>query len=239
MSIKINKLVHSVDEDEISYNVEIEVTNTSEAPIESVQSYSVLLNNEGQPLISEESDEEEYIDPDGTAEITLYPGSVPKDLVDAENVSVKVISHLCSIVFLDLPSLSLTDAPLEYIKADIDEPIKVGEVLEVASICAWVNKTDEEGESAVTVKVAVRNLTDEHVSKCKIKVRMTASNGRELSESEMDEQIKRNGEKLIDCSLWGVNPKQLNGAKLLLSIACYPTVKTVSSEHTGSSLDEY
>ena len=47
MSIKINKLVHSVDEDEISYNVEIEVTNTSEAPIESVQSYSVLLNNEG------------------------------------------------------------------------------------------------------------------------------------------------------------------------------------------------
>jgi len=239
MSIKINKLVHSVDEDEISYNVEIEVTNTSEAPIESVQSYSVLLNNEGQPLISEESDEEEYIDPDGTAEITLYPGSVPKDLVDAENVSVKVISHLCSIVFLDLPSLSLTDAPLEYIKADIDEPIKVGEVLEVASICAWVNKTDEEGESAVTVKVAVRNLTDEHVSKCKIKVRLTASNGRELSESEMDEQIKRNGEKLIDCSLWGVNPKQLNGAKLLLSIACYPTVKTVSSEHTGSSLDEY
>lgn len=239
MSIKINKLVHSVDEDEISYNVEIEVTNTSEAPIESVQSYSVLLNNEGQPLISEESDEEEYIDPDGTAEITLYPGSVPKDLVDAENVSVKVISHLCSIVFLDLPSLSLTDAPLEYIKADIDEPIKVGEVLEVASICAWVNKTVEEGESAVTVKVAVRNLTDEHVSKCKIKVRLTASNGRELSESEMDEQIKRNGEKLIDCSLWGVNPKQLNGAKLLLSIACYPTVKTVSAEHTGSSLDEY
>ena len=239
MSIKINKLVHSVYEDEISYNVEIEVTNTSEAPIESVQSYSVLLNNEGQPLISEESDQEEYIDPDGATEITLYPGSVPKDLVDAENVSVKVISHLCSIVFLDLPSLSLTDAPLEYIKADIDEPIKVGEVLEVASICAWVNKTDEEGESAVTVKVAVRNLTDEHVSKCKIKVRMTASNGRELSESEMDEQIKRNGEKLIDCSLWGVNPKQLNGAKLLLSIACYPTVKTVSAEHTGSSLDEY
>ena len=239
MSIKINKLVHSVDEDEISYNVEIEVTNTSEAPIESVQSYSVLLNNEGQPLISEESDQEEYIDPDGATEITLYPGSVPKDLVDAENVSVKVISHLCSIVFLDLPSLSLTDAPLEYIKADIDDPIKVGEVLEVASICAWVNKTDEEGESAVTVKVAVRNLTDEHVSKCKIKVRMSASNGRELSESEMDEQIKRNGEKLIDCSLWGVNPKQLNGAKLLLSIACYPTVKTVSAEHTGSSLDEY
>ena len=178
MSIKINKLVHSVYEDEISYNVEIEVTNTSEAPIESVQSYSVLLNNEGQPLISEENDEEEYIDPDGTAEITLYPGSVPKDLVDAENVSVKVISHLCSIVFLDLPSLSLTDAPLEYIKVDIDEPIKVGEVLEVASICAWGNKTDEEGESAVTVKVAVRNLTDEHDSKCKIKVRMTASNGR-------------------------------------------------------------
>ena len=239
MSIKINKLVHSVYEDEISYNVEIEVTNTGEAPIESVQSYSVLLNNEGQPLISEENDEEEYIDPDGTAEITLYPGSVPKDLVDAENVSVKVISHLCSIVFLDLPSLSLTDAPLEYIKADIDEPIKVGEVLEVTSICAWVNKTVEEGESAVTVKVAVRNLTDEHVSKCKIKVRLTASNGRELSESEMDEQIKRNGEKLIDCSLWGVNPKQLNGAKLLLSIACYPTVKTVSAEHAGSSLDEY
>ena len=239
MSIKINKLVHSVYEDEISYNVEIEVTNTGEVPIESVQSYSVLLSNEGQPLISEESDQEEYIDLGGTAEITLYPGSVPKDLVDAENVSVKVISHLCSIVFLDLPSLSLTDAPLEYIKADIDEPIKVGEVLEVTSICAWVNKTDEEGESAVTVKVAVRNLTDEHVSKCKIKVRMTASNGRELSESEMDEQIKRNGEKLIDCSLWGVNPKQLNGAKLLLSIACYPTVKTVSAEHTGSSLDEY
>ena len=239
MSIKINKLVHSVYEDEISYNVEIEVTNTGEVPIESVQSYSVLLSNEGQPLISEESDQEEYIDPGGTAEITLYPGSMPKGLVDAENVSVKVISHLCSIVFLDLPSLSLTDAPLEYIKADIDEPIKVGEVLEVASISAWVNKTDEEGESAVTVKVAVRNLTDEHVSKCKIKVRMTASNGRELSESEMDEQIKRNGEKLIDCSLWGVNPKQLNGAKLLLSIACYPTVKTVSAEHTGSSLDEY
>ena len=239
MSIKINKLVHSVYEDEISYNVETEVTNTSEAPIESVQSYSVLLNSEGQPLISEESDEEEYIDPDGTAEITLYPGSVPKDLVDAENVSVKVVSHLCSIVFLDLPSLSLTDAPLEYIKADIDDPIKVGEVLEVAAICAWVNKTDEEGESAVTVKVAVRNLTDEHVSKCKIKVRMTASNGRELSESEMDDQIKRNGEKLIDCSLWGVNPKQLNGAKLLLSIACYPTVKTVSAEHTGSVIEEY
>ena len=239
MSIKINKLVHSVYEDEISYNVETEVTNTSEAPIESVQSYSVLLNSEGQPLISEESDEEEYIDPDGTAEITLYPGSVPKDLVDAENVSVKVVSHLCSIVFLDLPSLSLTDAPLEYIKADIDEPIKVGEVLEVASISAWVNKTDEEGESAVTVKVAVRNLTDEHVSKCKIKVRMTASNGRELSESEMDEQIKRNGEKLIDCSLWGLNPKQLNGAKLLLSIACYPTVMTVSAEHAGSVIEEY
>ena len=239
MSIKINKLVHSVYEDEISYNVETEVTNTSEAPIESVQSYSVLLNSEGQPLISEESDVEEYIDPDGTAEITLYPGSVPKDLVDAENVSVKVVSHLCSIVFLDLPSLSLTDATLEYIKADIGDPIKVGEVLEVASICAWVNKTDEEGESAVTVKVAVRNLTDEHVCKCKIKVRMTASNGRELSESEMDEQIKRNGEKLIDCSLWGVNPKQLNGAKLLLSIACYPTVKTVSAEHAGSIIEEY
>jgi hypothetical protein len=239
MSIKINKLVHSVYEDEISYNVEIEVTNTGEAPIESVQSYSVLLNNEGQPLISEESDQEEYIDPDGAAEITLYLGSVPKDLVDAENVSVKVMSHLCSIVFQELPSLSITDAPLEYIKADIDEPIKVAEVLEVTNICAWVNKTDEEGESAVTVKVAVRNLTNEHVSKCKIKVRLTASNGRELSESEMDEQIKRNGEKLIDCSLWGVSPKQLNGAKLLLSIACYPTVKTVSAEHAGSSLDEY
>ena len=59
MSIKINKLVHSVYEDEISYNVEIEVTNTGEVPIESVQSYSVLLSIEGQPLISEESAQEE------------------------------------------------------------------------------------------------------------------------------------------------------------------------------------
>jgi hypothetical protein len=55
----------------------------------------------------------------------------------------------------------------------------------------------------------------------------------------MHEEIKRNGEKLIDGSLWGVNPKQLNGAKLLFSIACYPTVKTVSAEHAGSVIEEY
>lgn len=243
MSISINKLEWSVYEGEesVNYSLEMSAQNDTDSTVELVQSHVILFNSDGQAIASSIEDGEEFIDAGESAELSVSAGYLEgKEVVgDLENTEVHVVSRLCKASYAELPPVEIVNKPNSLQKADVSQPINVDGILSVTGLCAWLSAPDEDGESSLNARIAVNNLTDSHLYKCRVKGKIIGSNGRELSESESDEELAGNASSLIECGFWGLKPKQLTGAKLALNILLFTTLETAAAKHNGAVKSEW
>ena len=243
MSISINKLEWSVYEGEenVNYSLEMSAQNDSDSTVELVQSHVILFNSDGQAIASSIEDGEAFIDAGESAELSHSAGNFEsKEIVgDLDNTEVHVISRLCKTSYAELPPVEIVGKPNSLQKADLSQPINVDGILSVTGLCAWLSAPDEDGDSSLNVRIAVNNLTDSHQYKCRVKGKIIGSNGRELNESESDEELACNASSLIECGFWGLKPKQLTGAKLALNILLFTTLEIATAKHSGAVKSEY
>ncbi len=210
---------------DIRFKISANVTNKTTETIDFISGRAVLINCESMPVVNGDESKDTFIPPGENEKLSIWCNYGKEGLIgpDAKNVHAIVQLLCCRADYVELPSITLGTQP--YQVAGIRQSIDINGKAEVLSAAAWFKEADEDGESEVQCYVVVRNLTDCHITKCEVKLRLTDSRGRTLDTSEADEPITANGFTSVDCSIWNARHAQLSsGCVLHIGVTVFSTV---------------
>ncbi|MFP6752349.1 MAG: hypothetical protein VB855_11770 [Pirellulaceae bacterium] len=241
LQAEVTSFTHSEldDDGEYSVNLKIQVTNTTSQNIEFLNSTSILLDGNGNPINVSQSEDDIFIAPGDSEEIQLYVGYLNAALLgnDPGQVTVNVYIHACSSDFSTLGTHAISGDPFAITGQQLG--LSLGASATLHSMSAWCGKPDDEGTSQFTGCVLAENLTDEHIFKLQVKASLLEANGRSIEETENYEELPERSTKLVEVSFWGINPKRLAGGSINLECAVYTTVGSGHVSSTGMSLETY
>ena len=227
------------DDGDSSINLKVRVTNTTSQNIEFLNSTSILLDANKNPINVSQSEDDTFIAPGDSEEIQLYIGYLNAALLgnNPSQITVNVYLHACSSDFSNLGTHSVSGDAFAIVGQQLG--LSLGASATIHSMSAWCGKPDDEGSSQFTGCVLAENLTDEHIFKLQVKASLLEANGRSIEETENYEELPERSTKLVEVSFWGINPKRLAGGSINLECAVYTTVGSGNVSSTGMSLETY
>jgi hypothetical protein len=223
------KLLYSTPDSDrdVRFQLHANLANRTQETIEYIKSNAVIINSDSLPIVVSEDENETFIPPNASDKITIWLNYGKESLMGAGSNGIKARVQLlcCRADFIELPPIVIAAQAQQVVGTK--KKVNLNGQVEVVNAAAWFQEKDEDdGTSTVQCYVTVRNLTDCHISKCEVKMRLLDSRGRTLDTSESAESVPVGGFTAIDCSIWSARYAQLTaGCILQVGVTVYSTVE--------------
>lgn len=155
------------------------------------------------------------------------------DQIDQAHVVMSVTA--CGI---ELRNLGEVEIPEESYSPTKIEPAKLGEEIQLISGSLWKTDLDDDQDCQIQLRALVQNLTKKNFPEVRVLAEIQDKNGREIADASTYDEVRPGSVALMSGSSYAKG-KQLNGAKVDLTLRAYGPVAAGVAQHQGMIIEAH
>jgi hypothetical protein len=212
------------DDGDTRFEAQYCLTNQSNQPIELLLSRLFVLHRSGLLVATTEDETEDMADSGESIHASISTwGTSARDL-DANPSTSQLLLQItaCSCIYQDLGSIHCPD---QGGLATMRPEPQASNGLTIAAISVTTDPPDD-GECRINIKALIRNNSNLSIPKIVLETKLMTASGRELEDTNSQEELEANGEILIEDSFWGIKENRLNSSRLHFSLKAFASLGT-------------
>ena len=217
------------DDGDMSSDIELSVTNSSSEVVRQVRYSTAVLGHDGSPVsFSSSNTEDVVLDPGETESINAYAGYLKSSSTAGARDDLDLIVN-CRLMTRDFIKLGTFELPSAGNVHSEDIEIDSDNFSPRANMQIHCAEPDDDGDVNVTVRLLVKNTTNQFLEGVELKAQMLDGDDSEITEASCDELVPPNGMGMLEANSYG-SKKELASGQVKITLCVYNQLCSLSTQ---------